>query len=400
MPSVEKAREIILSYIQTLPQEKVSLEKALGRYLAEDIVSPLEIPSTDNSAMDGYAVRLDDVSSPGATLVIASVLPAGYIPDHALEKGQAIKIMTGAPIPPGAEAVVKREDTTEGAATVTINKVPKKHENIRFRGEDIRIGTTILHEGDLVGPAQIGVLASMRRLVVPVRQRPLVAVLATGDEILDIDEVPSDGKITSSNSYTMISLVKAAGGIPLYLGIARDTREDLEKKLSAARKADLLLTSGGVSMGDYDLVKTVMAEEGNALVFWKVDMKPGRPLAFGMIKGMPTLGLPGNPVSTMTAFYQFARPAILKMMGAHNILLPRARARLSVALEHKADRPEFMRGILVRKGDDLFVGPTGPQGSGVLTSMASGNCYIILPQGKANFDQGEFVECELYHEFS
>lgn len=399
MASVENAREIILSHLRVLPHEKVSLENALGRYLAEDIISTMDIPPSDNSAMDGYAVRLEDVSSPGTTLLIASVLPAGAIADKALEKGQAIKIMTGAPTPPGTDAVVKREDTIEEGHSVTIRMVPKRYENIRFHGEDIRTGTTILRAGDFIGPAQVGVLASLRRLIVPVHQRPIVAVLATGDEIADLDEAPSPAKITSSNSYTLTSLIKTTGATPLYLGIARDNRADLNNRLASALKADLLLTSGGVSMGDYDIVRTVMSEEGNTLAFWKVEMKPGRPMAFGLIGGIPTIGLPGNPVSTMTAFYQFARPAILKMMGARNLLLPRLRARLAVPLEHTGDRPHFMRGILERGGADLMVRPTGPQGSGILTSMATGNCYIVLPMGTTLFNQGDFVECEVFHGF-
>jgi molybdopterin molybdotransferase len=398
MLSVEKARDTILSHLKTLPPEKVSLENALGRYLAEDIVSSIEIPASNNSAMDGYAVRCEDISSAGTTLTISSVLPAGAVPERPLEKGQAVKIMTGATIPAGADAVVKREDTKETQGSVTIQNVPKRHEHIRFRGEDITIGATVLSAGDLIGPAQVGVLASLRRLVVPVHQRPVVAVIATGDEIAEIDEAVSPEKITSSNSYTLISLVRASGGIPLYLGIAKDSRDDLKNKLDEARRSDLILTSGGVSMGDYDIVRALMSEDGNTLVFWKVDMKPGRPLAFGSLAGIPAIGLPGNPVSTMTSFYQFARPAILKMMGARNLLLPRIRARLATALEHTGDRPHFMRGVLEKKAEDLSVRPTGPQGSGILTSMASGNCFIVLPKGKTHVDQGEYVECEVYHE--
>jgi molybdopterin molybdotransferase len=399
MPSVEKAREIILSRLKVMPFEKIYLEKALGRYLVRDIISSVDIPSVDNSAMDGYAVRCEDILSIPITLTVSSILPAGAVPERSVEKGEAVKIMTGAPIPAGADAVVKREDTSESQGQVTIHAKPSLHENIRFYGEDIRRGETILHMGDLIGPAQIGVLASLRCLNVPVYQRPVVAVLATGDEIVDLDEPPAPGKITTSNSYTLMSLIKASGAIPLYLGIARDTRGDLKDKLAGAGKADLILTSGGVSMGDYDMVREVLGEEGNSLIFWKVEMKPGRPLAFGLLNGIPTLGLPGNPVSTMTSFYQFARPSILKMMGARNIFLPRVRARLSVPLDHKGDRPYFIRGLLEREGEDLVVRPTGPQGSGILTSMAKGNCFIVLPLGDRKYSPGDPVDCEIYHEF-
>jgi molybdopterin molybdotransferase len=390
---------MILSRMTIMPPEMVPLVDVLGRYLARDIVSSMDIPALDNSAMDGYAVRREDIPSPGTSLEVSSVLPAGTLAGSPVNPGQAVKIMTGAPIPPGADAVVKREDTTESDGMVTIHAVPGLHENIRFHGEDIRSGDVILRAGDLIGPAQIGVLASLRNLVVPVRQRPVVAVLATGDEIVDLDEPLAPGKVTSSNSYTLVSLIKDIGAAPLYLGIARDTRDALKEKLAGAAKADLLLTSGGVSMGDYDLVREIMGEGGNDLIFWKVDMKPGRPLAFGMVNGIPTLGLPGNPVSTMTSFYQFARPAILKMMGARNILLPRIPAKLAMALDHKSDRPYFIRGLLEKGGEALTVRPTGPQGAGVLTSMAKGNCFILLPAGARKYAEGDLVMCEVYADF-
>jgi len=399
MQSIEQAREMILSRMTLMPPETVPLEQALGRYLARDVVSSMEIPSLDNSSMDGYAVRREDITSPGTSLKVSSVLPAGTLADSPLNRGEAVKIMTGAPMPAGADAVVKREDTTETEGRVTINTMPGLHENIRFRGEDIRSGDVILHAGDLIGPAQIGVLASLRSLVVTVRQRPVVAVLATGDEIVDLDEPLAPGKSTSSNSYTLVSLIKVLGATPLYLGIARDTRESLKEKLARAVRADLVLTSGGVSMGDYDLVREIMGEEENSLIFWKVDVKPGRPLAFGLVNGIPTIGLPGNPVSTMTSFYQFARPAILKMMGASNILLPRIMAKLSVPLDHRSDRPYLMRGLLEKGGEDLMVRPTGPQGSGVLTSMAKGNCFILLPAGARKYASGDPVVCEVYSDF-
>ena len=396
MIPVEKAREMILNRVPVLPAERVSLESALGRYLAEDIISSLDIPPFDNSAMDGYALRCGDVKDLGVSLEIVSILPAGVVPVQAIGHGQAAKIMTGAPIPEGADAVIRREDTVEGKDHVRINKVPEKHENIRFRGEDISTGQRVLFSGDLLGPAQIGVLASLRRPFVEVGQRPVVAVLATGDEIAELGEETGPGAIISSNSYTLISLIRTSGAIPLYLGISKDQRSDLKARLSRALRCDLILTSGGVSMGDYDMVKEVMKEEGNSLDFWTVDMKPGKPLAFGSLHGIPTLGLPGNPVSTMTSFYQFARPAILRMQGARELMLPRVRARLKEALRNKGDRPHYIRGVLERSGDDLVVSPTGPQGSGILTSMARGNCFMVLPKGSSSLAPGDSVECELF----
>ncbi|HPI92049.1 MAG TPA: molybdopterin molybdotransferase MoeA [Deltaproteobacteria bacterium] len=396
MIPVEKAREIILDKMPVLPAERVTLESALGRYLAEDIISTLDIPPFDNSAMDGYAVRTEDARIAGVTLEIASVLPAGSFPGQPVTTGQAVKIMTGAPIPEGADTVVRREDTVEEKARVKINIIPARHENIRFRGEDIPAGKKILFAGDHLGPAQIGLLASLRRPYVQVGQRPVVAVLATGDEIVELGEESGPKAIISSNSYTLISLIRSLGALPLYLGIARDQRSDLKARLSHARRCDLLLTSGGVSMGDYDMVREIMKEEGNALDFWTVDMKPGKPLAFGSLSGIPAIGLPGNPVSTMTSFYQFARPAILKMQGAREILLPRLRARLKEGLENKGDRPHYIRAILERIGDELVVSTTGPQGSGILSSMARGNCFIVLPKGITSLEEGSLVECEVF----
>ncbi|MBN2298708.1 MAG: molybdopterin molybdotransferase MoeA [Deltaproteobacteria bacterium] len=396
MISVKQARDIILGSIEALPQQIVYLEDALGRYLATDIVSNFDIPPCDNSAMDGYAVHCADVTEKGRLLKIAYELPAGSSPKGPFEKGASVKIMTGAPIPPGADAVIMREDTSEQAQYVTANKVPKIHQHIRFKGEDIKAGDTVLRKGSRIGPAQIGILASIRRILVPCHQRPVVAVLATGDEIADLDETLSQEKISSSNSYTLISLIREAGGIPLYLGVARDNRKDLAQKLSMAKKADLILTSGGVSMGDYDMVKDVMSQGGNSMEFWKVEMKPGRPLAFGTISNIPAIGLPGNPVSTMTSFYQFARPAVLKMMGAANLLLPVVCAKLVSEIKSKGDRPEYVRGMIEKKGPDLIVSPTGPQGSGILSSMARGNCFIVVSKDTTIVHEGDYIECEIF----
>ena len=396
MISVEEARNIILRNLEALPPEKVYLEEALGRYLATDIISDREIPPWDNSAMDGYAIHCEGVVSKGTRLRIAYEIPAWSLPKGPFGNDEAVKIMTGAPLPPGADAVVKREDTSEGDADVIINKTPKKLQHIRFKGEDIKTGDLILSHGTQIGPAQIGILASLRRILVPCHQRPVVAILATGDEIADLDEELSPEKISSSNSYTLISLVRSIGGIPRYLGIARDSREDLVEKLSMAKKADLILTSGGVSMGDYDIVKEVMSQDDNAMEFWKVEIKPGRPLAFGTIGSVPTLGLPGYPVSTMTSFYQFARPAILKLMGANDLLLPSLRVKVASRIKSKGDRPNYIRGLIERKDSELRVKPTGPQGSGILSSMARGNCFIVVPKGTTLVETGEFIDCEVF----
>jgi len=396
MITVEQAREIIVGRITPLPAEKIALDQALGRYLAEDIVSGMDIPPWDNSAMDGYAIRVQDVPKEGVSLKISYEIPAGSLPQGPLGKGCAVKIMTGAPVPPGADAVVKREDTEEYGDSVVIRTLPRKNDHIRFSGEDIRTGDLVLEKGTLLEAPEIGVLASLRRSMVFCRQRPVVAIIATGNEVADLDEELTQGKIPSSNSLSLISRVRQLGAIPLYLGIARDTAADLRDKFARASRADLILTSGGVSMGDYDVVRDVMTEGGNSMEFWKVRMKPGRPLAFGVINNIPTIGLPGNPVSTMLSFDLFARPAILKFMGASILTLPRVRARLTEGIRGSSDRPQFVRAILKRCGDELCVSPTGPQGSGILSSMARGNCYMIVPQGSNIIEKGEYVECEIF----
>jgi molybdopterin molybdotransferase len=397
MISIEQAREAILKRIRPLQSEKLSIEHALGRYLALDVSSGRDIPPWDNSAMDGYAVHSGDLAEEGARLRIAYQIPAGALPQGPFARGSAVKIMTGAPMPPEADAVVKREDTDELPEEVIIHRIPARGENIRAKGEDIRKGELVLPAGIRLEPAHIGLLASIRQVMVYCSQRPVVAIIATGDEVADLDEELTENKISSSNSYTMKALVEEAGAIPLYLGVAKDTREDLADKFAKAGRADLILTSGGVSMGDYDIVREVMTEGNNAMEFWKVNMKPGRPLAFGTIGGIPAIGLPGNPLSTMTSFYQFARPAVLKFMGARSLLLPRLKARLSIAVKGAEDRPHYMSAILSRNGGDLLVTPAGPQGSGILSTLARANCYMVIPQGEKLVEQGSLVECEIFN---
>lgn len=394
MISVTEARQTILAAFRPLPEERVHLENALGRYLGEDITAGFDIPLWDNSAMDGYAVHAADCAAVPVRLPVTQSIPAGTTAQP-LAHGQAARIMTGAPIPEGADAVVMREDTVEHAETVEILRAPRPEDHIRFRGEDIRTGDVVLRRGTLLTAAHIGVLASLRRSLVPCRQRPLVAILSTGDEVADLDEELRPGKIPSSNSYTLMSLVRELGAVPLYLGIARDERHAIQTKLAQATRADLILTSGGVSVGDFDLVKDVMGAGENRMTFWQVAMKPGKPLAFGAIGGIPAIGLPGNPASAMISFYQFARPAILTLLGAQDLLLPRIKARLTVDIRKKADRPHYIRGLL-KGGDDLQASPSGPQGSGILTSMAQANCFIVIPAATTLAAAGTLVDCEVF----
>jgi molybdopterin molybdotransferase len=394
MISVEDAREAILAKVVVLPAEKVFITEACGRCLAEDIISRIDVPPWDNSAMDGYAVSLKDIASVPARLSVSQDIPAGAAPLK-LEGGTSARIMTGAPVPEGADAVVMREDTEETLEWVVIRKKPGINENIRFKGEDIKEGATVLRKGTPISPVHVGLLASIRKAFVYCHQVPRIAILSTGDEIGDLDD-DIQGKITSSNTYSLISLIRQAGGEPINLGIARDDKKHLEHCLSASNRADLIITSGGVSVGDYDRVKDVLTSGGNSMEFWKVAMKPGKPLAFGTISGIPAIGLPGNPGSVIVAFYQFVRPAILKMKGADRILLPKIKARLKEDIKKKADRPHYIRAVL-----SLWPEPTvissGEQGSGLLSTTASSNCFIVLPKDVTVARKDTFVECEIFN---
>lgn len=394
MISVALARQTILDHIRTLPGEIVPLTEALGRYLSEDIIAGLDIPLWDNSAMDGYAVRLSDITAIPTRLPVTQVIPAGGIP-RPLQPGSAARIMTGAPIPQGAEAVVMRENTTELGDAVEILRAPQGAENIRFKGEDIKTATVVLTRGTLIGPSQIGVLASLRCAAVPCTRRPTIAVLSTGDEVVDLDQPLTHGKISSSNAYTLLGLVKELGAVPLNLGIARDNRRDIEEKLARADRADLILTTGGVSVGDFDLIKDVMTSADNCMEFWQVDMRPGKPLAFGFIGTVPTIGLPGNPAATIVSFYQFARPAILTLLGASVTQLLSLKARLITRIKKKAEGPHYLYGVLTG-GEELRVQAGDAQGSGILSSLSAANCFIVLPKGKELAQTGEFVDCEVF----
>ncbi len=395
MISVEEARKTILSKINVLPAEKVFITEATGRCLAEDIISEVDVPPWDNSAMDGYAVSIKDIESVPARIHVSQDIPAGAIPLK-LETGTSAKIMTGAPVPEGADAVVMREDTEETQEWVVIRKKPGKNENIRFRGEDIKKGSVVLGKGTMISPSHAGLFASIRKMMIYCHQIPRIAVLSTGDEIRDIDEDNIKGKITSSNTYSLISLIRQAGGEPINLGIARDDKKHLEKCLSASGRADLIITSGGVSVGDYDMVKDVLTSGNNVMEFWKVAIKPGKPLAFGSISGIPAIGLPGNPASVVVAFYQFVRPAIMKMIGSDRVLLPRIKARLNADIKKKADRPHYVRATLTLWPEPSVM-PSGEQGSGVLSTMTSSNCFIVLPGEVSIAEKDTIVECEIFN---
>lgn len=406
MISVKEARAFILSHFAPLEVERVGLLDALDRVLAEDIVSPINVPPHNNSAMDGYAVRAEDIQGASKTspvrLKVIADLGAGYLPSVRVEPGTAIRIMTGAVAPPGADTVVRFEDTSEavaekasgrGSGTVEILTAPERGSNVRLAGEDIRANQMILGRGVTLRPSEIGLLASVGAGKVAVHRRPRVAILATGDELVPIDAPLTEGKIRNSNEYSNAAAVIKAGGIPIRLGIARDNIEDLTRKIREGVEAgaDLLITSAGVSVGDYDIVKDVLNAEG-AMHFWQVNMKPGKPLAFGMVGKTPLLGLPGNPVSAIVSFETFARPAILTMLGKTKFARPCVEAVLLEGSENTAGRLNFIRVHVSRNsGGEYTARTTGEQGSGILTSIARANGLLEMPPEVKEYQAGDRV---------
>lgn len=395
MISVEDARNKILDAFSPLELEKVNILDALGRVIGEDIHAARAIPPHDNSAMDGYALRAEDtrgasVETP-VRLTLVEDIPAGTVPRKRVGEGEAARIMTGAPIPEGADAVIQMEDAWEEDAQVVIVVEAQKDRHIRHMGEDVSDGEKVISRGGVIRPAEVGMLASLGRSSIPVHQRPLVAVIATGDELVDIDELPSEWKIINSNSYSLAALIRECGAVPLQIGIARDRREDLLAKFRAAMRADLIVSSGGVSVGDYDMVKNIMQEVGNDMQFWQVAMTPGRPLAFGMLGDVPAVGLPGNPVSAMVSFELFIRPTIFKMLGHVNLFRRTVRARLEDGIGKKAGLRHFIRARIRQEGEGYAVVTVGERGSGVLKSMVRANGLIILPEEATVVRAGELV---------
>src|SRR4030043_90952 len=399
MTTVEDALDKILSHIHPLGFEKVSILDALGRVIGEDIYAKRNIPPLDNSGMDGYALRSEDVQkvckeSPVCLEVIED-LPAGFISAKTLDRGKAIRIMTGAPIPKGADTVIPVEETKRGDGFVLVFKAAGIGENIRKSGEDVKKGDRVISHGDIIRPAEVGMLASVGRSFVSVFQGPLVAILCTGEELVDVDGRLDEAKIVSSNSYTLAAQVKDSGAIPIQLGIARDRKEDIEEKLRQGIRADVLISSAGISVGDYDLVKDVLKDLGMEMVFWKVAMKPGKPLAFGTIAGKPAFGLPGNPVSSMISFEQFVRPSLLKMMGHRQLFRPVIEAILKEEIKKTVGRRYFIRGSVSFEKDQYFVTTTGEQGSGILRSMVRANGLIVIPEDQKIVRAGEKVKVQL-----
>lgn len=391
--SVEEAQERILAHFAPLEPERLPILDALGRGLVTDVVSAAPIPPHDNSAMDGYAVRHADLgSAAGAALSVIGQVPAGSVWEGTLQSGQSLRIMTGAPMPAGADTVVRFEDTESTGTLVRVLRAPSHGANVRRAGEDVRRGQVVLSAGTLLGPAEIGMLASVGQPTVSVHRRPRVAVLATGDEILPIDAPPQPGKIRNINSYTSAAQILQAGGEPLVLEIAGDQESALLERLRSALdlKADLIVTSGGVSVGDFDLVKQILSAQGQ-LEFWWVNMKPGRPLAFGLLNETPLLALPGNPVAAMLGMLLFGLPAVRRMLGLPPCSLPTVQARLAESIARKDGRRHYLRVTLVKDNDGMLASLTGDQGSGILNSMVRADGLAIIPENVTHLDAGSVV---------
>ena len=392
MLTVEEALGRILARITPLEYVETRLLDALGSVLASSIVADRDVPPFRNSAMDGYAVRGADVQKAGARLVVTGAIAAGVAPAGTVVAGQAMRIMTGAPMPDGADTVVRVEDTDNGTDIVTVKRAVPTGLAVRQAGEDLRRGQTVLASGAVLRAAEIGVLASIGGERVPVVRRPNVAIVSTGDELVDIDTVPGPGQIRDANRYSLAAAVRALHCPAFELGIARDDPADIRHALGNAAFGDVILTSGGVSVGDHDHVKPVVESMGR-MEFWSIAIRPGRPLAFGELKTkrgtVPIFGLPGNPVSALLTFELFVRPALLKMAGHTRLQRPRAKARLLDRIEKPAGLRMFARGIWDRA--EGTVRSTGPQGSGILHSMSLASCLIELPEAPTAAEPGETV---------
>lgn len=405
MISVVEARDAILNRVRPIGMERVDIASARGRILAEDVHATRNQPPWDNSAMDGYAVRAADTASSSpdapAELEIIEDLPAGYVAKRAVGQGQAIHIMTGAPVPEGADTIVRSERTLRvDERRVRILQPVEPGTDLRRAGEDLGVGDLIIPSGMLIRPAEVGLLASTNRSYVSVYRRPRVAVLSTGDEIVDVDEPLEDGKIVDSNGYALTALVADAGGIPLRLGICPDTQETLERSLRDGLVADAIITSGGVSVGEYDYVKAALEAVGTSMAFWKVSMTPGRPLAFGAIDDTIVFGLPGNPVASMVTFELFMRPALLKMQGYTHLYRPTIRAVLQEDIAKSLGRKQFIRVTLERRGDTFFASRTGAQGSGILRSMSIADGLAVSHEDQEFMKAGQDIEVMLLGGYS
>jgi molybdopterin molybdotransferase len=399
--SVREAQTKILDRIRTLDPERAPLRATRGRVAAATVTSALDLPPWDNSAMDGYAVRAADVA-PGADLPIALDLPAGSTSGQRLPDGAAARIMTGAPMPTGADAVVPVEETTGPAGEgrfgelgerVRIDVRPEPGAHVRRRGEDARRGAVVLEPGDVVGPARIALLATVGRGEIDVVRRPAVAIVSTGDELVDVDEAGAPDRIVNGNAHGLAAQVAATGGVPHLLPIAPDEPAAIRAAIGSALEHDAVVTIGGVSVGPRDHVRHALAEAGVELVFWRAAIRPGGPVAFGVTAdGRPVFGLPGNPVSAHVTFELFARPALRRMAGHARCFRRPLRARLTEAVSTSPAKAYYLRARLAPEGEEWLVTPTGSQGSAILTGLAAADGLAIVPLGVGDLPAGSPIE--------
>ena len=388
MLTVTEASERIMAEIRQLDVESVPLRRALGRVCSEDISATVTMPPWSNSSMDGYAVRSADItpvmSGKRVTLRVVAMIAAGEFAPRPIKRGEAMRIMTGAPVPEGADSVIRKEHTDGGKKKVEIRDALDVWKSIRPAGEDYQRGDLLAKRGMPIRPGLLGVLASSGISKVRAFRRPRVAIISSGDELVDLDDfddVIAQRRIVSSNSYTLDALTRVAGGIPVDLGIAADTKASLKRKLEGARDCDLILTSAGVSVGDLDHTRNVFEELGGEQKFWKVKMRPGAPLAFGTLKDIPWLGVSGNPVSAMVSFELFVRPALRKMQGHAGLFRRTVTVTLEEEVKIGAKLTHFLRAIVRRTNDGTLVARlTGQQSSGMLTSMVKANALLIVPE--------------------
>ncbi|QXE91177.1 molybdopterin molybdotransferase MoeA [Geomonas subterranea] len=398
MPSFEEARGIILAHVAPLGEENVPLSDALGRVVSRDVIAPWDLPQYDNSAMDGYAVHAADCTSVPTRLIITGFVPAGGEQCPAVTVGCAVRIMTGAPIPPGCNAVVPIEETEQEDDQVVINQKVLPRQHVRVRGSDVASGTQFLPAGSQVRPAEVGMLAAMGQALVPVYRKARVAILSTGDELIELGESPAAGKVINSNALSLAAAVREAGAEPVLIGIARDNVESHRDKMREGLCCDALITSAGVSAGDRDLVREVAASLGAEEQFWKIGMKPGGPTAFSVWQGKPIFSLPGNPVSTMVTFELLVKPALLKMMGHKRVLPPFVKGILAEDAHKKPGKLHFIR-VTVKKRHGRHVAYcAGEQHTAILSTMTRCDALAALPCDATFIPAGSEVDLALMRE--
>ena len=405
MLTPEEARAIVLEHVKVLGPERVALLDATGRVLAQDVLARRDNPPCDNSAMDGYAVRHADVAAAtdAAAIALAVIedIPAGTVPQKTVGPGQASRIMTGAAVPAGADTIVPVEDTRPAGQGIEILAVEERGAHIRRRGEDMRCGEPIIKAGTECGPGELAVLAAVQQSFVSVYRRPRVAILSTGDELVEIEETPRAGQIVNSNTCALAAFCRAHGAEPIMLPTVPDDEAAIRATIEAAIRADFAVSSGGVSVGEYDFVKKVLDDLGSETIFWRVAMKPGKPLVFCTVGGVPYFGLPGNPVSSMMSFLQFVRPAIRKAAGYPQSawFLPEATARVESPCANDGDRRQYMRAALRYQDGQFWVRPARSQGSHIISSMLNANSFVVLEPHQCA-EAGDLVRVQVVGEFA